>query len=292
MRIEYIAPGRFLLPTQFNVTQFTELIGTTVLAVLKDGIGYTKVLVTNDFQAPMPTGTHARFNPTLGTIALPTLFEPGEVMVVLYQPNPTPCQAPYFSPILLLAAVPNAYYSAMMPLNGFAPFIFSSVTKPAWMDISISGSYIVFSGTPSLSDVGSHITVYFLLSNACGIIGFYSPIDVSAEAVYVTKNVMISGNRTSKVMRAFINGTPGISIVVQLSTFINTNGGSLYINGAAVSVGQIFNYVLNASGNATILTDIEGLPVLGTKMTAVFTIISVSAGAIGSPNYFSNSKIF
>lgn len=72
----------------FQVRRFSLLVGKTILAVYKDGIGMTKITATTDPFAPLPTGKHATFNPDTGTLAVPSKFEPGEITVILYQDIP------------------------------------------------------------------------------------------------------------------------------------------------------------------------------------------------------------
>lgn len=85
-RIEFVASG--FGAGRFQVQTFPQLRGKTVLGVYKDGIGCTKITVTTDILAPLPTGKHARFNPNTGSLAVSTIYEKGETTVILYQDIP------------------------------------------------------------------------------------------------------------------------------------------------------------------------------------------------------------
>jgi hypothetical protein len=57
-------------------------------------------------------------------------------------------------------------YNFSITLAGTAPFSFVVTAKPGWMNITISGNIIVFSGTPI--DESGDVPINITISNACG----------------------------------------------------------------------------------------------------------------------------
>lgn len=63
-------------------------------------------------------------------------------------------------------AVVGMPYNFLVPLTGTPPFAYiPAVLKPNWLNIAVVGSNIVFSGTPSLTNVTSGHGIYFGLQN-------------------------------------------------------------------------------------------------------------------------------
>lgn len=59
-------------------------------------------------------------------------------------------------------------YSYSFEVAGTAPFELDSIIKPDWMTISISGTTVTFSGTPTIGDIGTNIVVGFDIQNCAG----------------------------------------------------------------------------------------------------------------------------
>lgn len=91
-----------------------------------------------------------------------------------------PCVAPTVPSFTLADATAGVGYNQTVTLTGKAPFTLSSLVKPTWLNITVSGSIITFSGTPGTGDEGTGITVSFTVSNACGSADGSGTINVSA----------------------------------------------------------------------------------------------------------------
>ncbi len=64
---------------------------------------------------------------------------------------------------LMPKAIKDIAYSYEFDLSGSAPFVLSDIIKPSWMTIEISGSKVVFSGTPTVASAAA--TVSFVVKN-------------------------------------------------------------------------------------------------------------------------------
>lgn len=204
-------------------------------------------------------------------------------------------------------SLPNAKvgeaYSFSIPLSGTAPFELGSVTKPSWMDIAIDGSDLVFSGTPTGDDVGTHIEVTVVVSNcggdnevsfdkfinvtACVTVSFtdFDFPDATANVPY-NKTVVLSGTApfaidTITTKPSWMNitltgnslqftGTPsgsdvGTGIDVQLT--LENCGGTEDIT-KTINVLESQNFILSAAYNLSIdsVTG-SGIPSLGSTGT-------------------------
>lgn len=88
------------------------------------------------------------------------------------------CDGITFDPIILGDAEVDTPYNQSQVISGPPPYLISIITKPAWLNISIFGSGITFSGTPGYSDTLGVIPVTFNIGNNC-----------SSQVVDITINV-------------------------------------------------------------------------------------------------------
>lgn len=79
-----------------------------------------------------------------------------------------PCSPVVVPTITLPDANITTPYSYSVDLVGTLPIVLSSIVKPAWMTVSISGLTVTFSGTPGIDDDGEDIPVSFVATNECG----------------------------------------------------------------------------------------------------------------------------
>jgi hypothetical protein len=73
-------------------------------------------------------------------------------------------------------------YNYSFNLSGDAPFALANINKPSWMNIAISGSSVVFSGTPNA--IGTNIPVSFNITNCAGVnsVAFSDTLNISGAA--------------------------------------------------------------------------------------------------------------
>jgi hypothetical protein len=82
------------------------------------------------------------------------------------------------TPVLPDAEV-GTIYNYSINLTGTTPFALSSIVKPAWMTITITGSTVDITGVPDVGDVAGGVVVSFDVTNcAADIISFADTIDV------------------------------------------------------------------------------------------------------------------
>lgn len=73
-------------------------------------------------------------------------------------------------------------YNFNYTITGNQPFSLGTLTKPAWLNVVISGDQLIFSGTPAAGDVGTGITVSIEVINSVGNHVFSDTIDIIAAA--------------------------------------------------------------------------------------------------------------
>lgn len=139
----------------------------------------------------------------------------------------------------------NVPYTYMHAVNGTTPFTLSSIVKPAWMNITVSGNNIVFSGTPGSGDVGTSINVSFNVNNSVGTLVLTDDIDVIAAASCVS----VSFTSTPSIPNA-VAGQP-------YNAFIALNGTNPYILSSIVKPAW-----------ATIVSEATGIRITGTPPSA------------------------
>jgi hypothetical protein len=278
-KYEYIATG--------GETGFTDpiLIGKTILSVEKDGVGFTKII------SGAPTDKHVQYLNYTGTINFKSALTPGEYILVLYQDNGDVCfPVDLQTGFTLPDGVAGFPYSASFYVVGTAPFTMSAPVKPSWLSVTLSSNLITFSGTPAIGDTGSN-AVSFTLTNACGTVDFAQSFNVSALDAVFEPFTYVGGDRLTDTEIANLSGTPGVVVTVTLTTLDNTNGGTLKVNGTTAALSDTWNVTLTTSG-ATLDVEIDGVTNSGTVIRGIFTITSVSAGAIGLPKTYQISKVF
>jgi hypothetical protein len=84
--------------------------------------------------------------------------------------------------------LPNAEeetpYNYSFNLTGDGPFVLSGITKPAWMNILITGNTVNLTGTPDIGDADDDLEVSFTITNCDGANSdnFTGSIDVTASS--------------------------------------------------------------------------------------------------------------
>ena len=194
-------------------------------------------------------------------------------------------------PVLPDAESHNPYTSSFV-ITGTGPFTLTSIVKPTWMTIAVSGSNINFSGTPTTDDEGTGINVSFTINNPCGTADFADTIDVTPGGARFTDMTFVSGDDLNVSEIANLLGEPGVVVTITLDTLTNSNGGSLYVNSISATEGDTWNVTLDGSGAGTLPVEINGVDNPGSGMLGHFTITSVSANGIGTPDTFQISKTF
>lgn len=101
-----------------------------------------------------------------------------------------PCTPVNVPSVTFPRATKNVPYSKTVTVTGTAPFSFSNIVAPGWMNVNISGGSITFNGTPNDADVGTGQVVSFTAANDCGSVPVSTTVDVTASTCVP---VVISG---------------------------------------------------------------------------------------------------
>lgn len=86
-------------------------------------------------------------------------------------------------------------YNFTIYLAGSAPFALANITKPSWMTLSVVGSTVVASGTPTAPDAGLNVPVEFDITNCSGdeSVSVNSTFDVDSAALSsITNNSTVA----------------------------------------------------------------------------------------------------
>lgn len=185
-------------------------------------------------------------------------------------------------------------YSATINLSGTAPFSISSVVKPSWMTVTLSGSTITFTGTPSAT--GS-VTISFTIGNCSGAntLNFSQGITVTDPPYRFGTSTNITGDATFEQETENLIGPPGGIATITVTTYTVTNSaGQVRVNGSQVFLNNTFDITLDGTGNGSFVAKVQGDDTdTGTVVRAIFTITSVTGGGtIGTPSTKQISKVF
>lgn len=158
-----------------------------------------------------------------------------------------PCVVPTVPDFTLADAAIGIAYHKTITLTGSTPFTLSSLVRPSWMNITVSGTGITFSGTPGSSAAGTGITVSFTASNACGSDNGSATINVSNESCVA---VGISG--TPALPDAELNVPYSYSFTLTgntpftLSNTVKPSWMSIALN--TITVDGVYEYQVKFSG--------------------------------------------
>lgn len=161
----------------------------------------------------------------------------------------TPCE-----PVGIVGSpsLPNAIagvnYNYEIYLTGSQPFSLKNVVKPSWMNISVTGSTINFSGTPTTGDIGEGIEVSFDINNCDeeGEESFSDTFNVRAPVV-LTGTIEISNQGSSYSIT-------GVSPAFYLIT-----AGSLPVNNGDIARGT-HTGITDANKITVQITGTDGAP--------------------------------
>lgn len=207
---------------------------------------------------------------------------------------PLPCVETTIEATTLPNAIAGESYSAVIMLSGSQPFTFTLLNKPTWMTMVLDTDHVLCTGIPDSGDVAVGIDVRFTVDNcAASLKTFYQTIDVIQEGVEFDLTTFVSGDSLNAVEIAnLINGEPGAVVTITMDQYTNINGGTLNVEGSPAFLGNTWDVTLDGTGKGNLHVAIHGLNVHSTIIRGRFTITSVSAGIIGTPNSYQISKFF
>ena len=146
-----------------------------------------------------------------------------DIQLGINNPPPT-CVAPVIASSNIPNGTNHITWNGTVNVSGSQPFTVSNVTKPAWMNITISGGVISLSGVPNAT--GINIPISFDVTNACGTVSFSDTFNISANANEIFINWDYSedaGTPSQSIFLIFVNGAQAVGQ--------NTTGtGTLVVN--------------------------------------------------------------
>lgn len=155
-------------------------------------------------------------------------------------------------------------YYLVVPLGGSLDYVLSDVTKPAWMEINIVGKTIVFSGTPTIGDVGDSL-VSFKITNPCGSVTIESK---EITVLSVTPEVEVTGTLTNTAKK----------ITVTMSSTVPCDS-EFGIYGTYDLAGTPTEFFINITVAAGELTN-SGIPSIG-----AYTITCIKPTTVGMTTF-------
>lgn len=199
----------------------------------------------------------------------------------------TECVAVTFtSSTTLPDADAGIYYSFFIDLGGTAPFVLTSVTKPAWMSVAIEGSQLHLSGNNPDEATGEVVQVTVGNCEGSGSVLLDTTIDtVNTSVRYGTRTILFEDSLNIEEER-IIFGPAGTIVTLKVTEDTNTNGGHIYCNGIERHLNDTFNVTLPATINVEI--NMNATPGV---IRQTYSIDSIDTGIIGSPSSYQVSKI-
>jgi len=222
-----------------------------------------------------------------------------------------PC-APVLSPVECIAldlntsfvlpdAVVGTEYVADQPIvGGTTPYTVAVVVKPEWMTVNVVGNMIQYRGTPT--SAATNVPVQISVSNCGGSVPYSDAINVTVAQTndpgvlpaYVDWVDFIGGDASYDEEEAHVSGDGGATVTFTLTTYTNSNGGTLKANNSEIYQDQTLTVLLDANGQGSFRARIDGDPNNpGTVIRGIFTITHTTSGTIGeNNNTFQISKVF
>jgi hypothetical protein len=111
--------------------------------------------------------------------------------------NPPPtCVSPSIANSNIPDGQEAVYWSGTVEISGSQPFTLSNVTKPAWMNIGLSGSTVTLYG--ALPTSGNNQAISFDITNACGTVSFSDTLNIASNPNVVNINWDFSDAATNQ----------------------------------------------------------------------------------------------
>lgn len=263
-----------LLPTSGWLVQGQSVVMVVQAGQYAYGVNTTDVQsLTNTFDLDTTPAVHIAFGQTdLNQNSLPTLYDfltdKTAVFDIGATAPPPACVAPAIvgSPSLPDGTALSSY-SYSFNVTGSTPFNITNVTKPTWMNISVSGNTVSINGLIGTGDTGSNIPVSFDINNACGTVTFSDTFDVNLPGTPLVDIdwSFTRGGIPFGTLRIFVNA----ALVIDVNT---TTSGSFSVNVGDVVEAQVIGLsskTLTVQNSTTTLYNHSGTGVEDYSFTAV-----------------------
>ncbi len=122
----------------------------------------------------------------------------GTPQIVHYSPIVGGCDPVVFTSTPVLPdGVAGHIYSYIFSLGGDAPIVMTVVTKPSWMTITLSGSTVTISGSPTTGDIGTYaVEVSFSNCSDTNTVDLLQSIEIYDELIVMDNVTVINASNT------------------------------------------------------------------------------------------------
>jgi phage gp45-like len=126
---------------------------------------------------------------------------------------------------------------------------------------------------------------------------YYAGLDgagASGTPCYFDASTNVTGNSSFAQETENIVGAAGADVLVQVTLYTVTNPtGKVLVNASQVFLNNTFTITLDGSGNGSFVARVEGsASATGTIVRAVFQLMNVTIGQLGTPKVKQISKVF
>jgi hypothetical protein len=262
-----------LLPTGGWLVQGQSVVMVVQKGQYAWGVSTSNVQsLTNTFDLDIAPPVHIAFGQTdLNQNSLPTVYDFLTDKTATFDIGatapPPACVAPAIvgSPSLPDGTALSSY-SYSFNVTGSTPFNITNVTKPSWMNISVSGNTVSINGLIGTGDTGTNIPVSFDINNACGSVTFSDTFDVNLPGTPLVDIdwSFTRGGIPFGTLRIFVNA----ALVIDANT---TTSGSFSVNVGDVVEAQVIglsNKTLTVQNSTTTIYNHSGTGVEDYSFTA------------------------
>lgn len=158
--------------------------------------------------------------------------------------DPEECVQISFGTILIPDANVGQPYYKTIPFTGTLPAVITTATKPAWLNLTLSGNNLILSGTPYAGDAGSNISVTIGMNNCSSSLAMITDtMDVVGNIAYPVRGV-----RINQYMEDAICLAPGQIVFLAPGNFSFAPGIKVYTTNALNTVHSL-KYMVDFENN-------------------------------------------
>lgn len=204
--------------------------------------------------------------------------------------------------IQMPTAFVGEFYSYAIDMTGDAPFTLENVIKPSWMNIQVitqeqngevTRIQLLFTGTPDVGGIDVPVSLDIINCDGANNYHMSTVMNVALKGNHFGPTEFIGDSVSYDNENATLIGVPGAVLTIQVVNYVNTNDGTLKVNGSQVFLNNTFTVTLDANGQGMFNARIDGYSdKRGTVILGKFQITATTSGSITTPDSFQISKVF